>query len=177
MELVNAASAYLNATEGTARDKALCYGVAKDIVSVLAPICRSGPTSCGTRRSAARVTPTPPPGPSSIWPSPLRTRCRSWSRCSVRSAVVSTLPAMPPMRICSCRRGRRRQVARGQGGRQGHLRARQAGQPGGQVSAARIAYMKRRGGDDSVWSRPLFWLCILATTPNYPFLVENLCSR
>ncbi len=39
MELVNAASAYLNATEGTARDKALCYGVAKDIVSVLAPIC------------------------------------------------------------------------------------------------------------------------------------------
>ena len=39
MELVNAASAYLNATEGTDRDKALCYGVAKDIVSVLAPIC------------------------------------------------------------------------------------------------------------------------------------------
>ena len=39
MELVNEASAYLNATEGTARDKALCYGVAKDIVSVLAPIC------------------------------------------------------------------------------------------------------------------------------------------
>ena len=39
MELVNAASAYLNATEGAARDKALCYGVAKDIVSVLAPIC------------------------------------------------------------------------------------------------------------------------------------------
>ena len=39
MELVNAASAYLNATEGAERDKALCYGVAKDIVSVLAPIC------------------------------------------------------------------------------------------------------------------------------------------
>ena len=39
MELVNAASAYLNATEGADRDKALCYGVAKDIVSVLAPIC------------------------------------------------------------------------------------------------------------------------------------------
>ena len=39
MELVNAASAYLNATEGASRDKALCYGVAKDIVSVLAPIC------------------------------------------------------------------------------------------------------------------------------------------
>lgn len=39
MELVNAASAYLNATEGANRDKALCYGVAKDIVSVLAPIC------------------------------------------------------------------------------------------------------------------------------------------
>ena len=30
---------YLNATEGADRDKALCYGVAKDIVSVLAPIC------------------------------------------------------------------------------------------------------------------------------------------
>ena len=39
MELVNAASAYLNATEDADRDKALCYGVAKDIVSVLAPIC------------------------------------------------------------------------------------------------------------------------------------------
>ncbi len=39
MELVNAASAYLNATECASRDKALCYGVAKDIVSVLAPIC------------------------------------------------------------------------------------------------------------------------------------------
>ena len=39
MELVNAASAYLNATEGASRDKAMCYGVAKDIVSVLAPIC------------------------------------------------------------------------------------------------------------------------------------------
>ncbi len=39
MELVNAASAYLNSTEGASRDKALCYGVAKDIVSVLAPIC------------------------------------------------------------------------------------------------------------------------------------------
>ena len=38
-KLVNAASAYLNATEGASRDKALCYGVAKDIVSVLAPIC------------------------------------------------------------------------------------------------------------------------------------------
>ena len=92
MELVNAASAYLNATEGADRDKALCYGVAKDIVSVLAPICRSGPTSCGTRHSAARATPTPPPGPSSTWPSPLRTRCRSWSRCSARSAAASTLP-------------------------------------------------------------------------------------
>ena len=42
MELVNAASAYLNATEVAFRDKALCYGVAKDIVSVLAPICVLG---------------------------------------------------------------------------------------------------------------------------------------
>ena len=104
MELVNAASAYLNATEGADRDKALCYGVAKDIVSVLAPICRSGPTSCGTRRSAARATPTPPPGPSSTWPSPSRTRCRSSSRYSARSVAALTLPAMPPTRRCSCRR-------------------------------------------------------------------------
>lgn len=63
MELVNAASAYLNATEGAERDKALCYGVAKDIVSVLAPICPFWPTSCGTRPSAVRATPTPPPWP------------------------------------------------------------------------------------------------------------------
>ena len=113
MELVNAASAYLNATEVAFRDKALCYGVAKDIVSVLAPSARSGPTSCGMRRSAARAMPTPPPGPSSTWPSPSRTRCRSSSRCSARSVAASTSPATPPTRRCSCRRGRRRQVARG----------------------------------------------------------------
>ena len=92
MELVNAASAYLNATEGAERDKALCYGVAKDIVSVLAPICRSGPTSCGTRRSDARATPIPPPGPSLTWPSPSRHGGRSSFRCSVRFAAASTLP-------------------------------------------------------------------------------------
>ena len=41
MELVNAASTYLNATESdpTARDAALCRLVATDIVSALAPIC------------------------------------------------------------------------------------------------------------------------------------------
>ena len=39
MELVNAASAYLNATAEDARDRALCYGAAKDIVSILSPIC------------------------------------------------------------------------------------------------------------------------------------------
>ena len=41
MELVNAASTYLNATESdpAARDAALCYLVATDIVSALAPIC------------------------------------------------------------------------------------------------------------------------------------------
>ena len=41
MELVNAASAYLNATEAdpAARDAALTWLVATDIVSVLAPIC------------------------------------------------------------------------------------------------------------------------------------------
>ena len=41
MELVNAASAYLNAAEGSpdARDAALCQLVATDIVSALAPIC------------------------------------------------------------------------------------------------------------------------------------------
>ena len=41
MELVNAASAYLNATDAApeARDAALCWLVATDIVSSLAPIC------------------------------------------------------------------------------------------------------------------------------------------
>ena len=41
MELVNAASAYLNATDAApeARDAALCWLVASDIVSSLAPIC------------------------------------------------------------------------------------------------------------------------------------------
>ena len=41
MELVNAASAYLNATDAVseARDAALCWLVASDIVSSLAPIC------------------------------------------------------------------------------------------------------------------------------------------
>ena len=39
MELVNAASAYLNATEAGQRDGALCAAVATNIVSVLAPIC------------------------------------------------------------------------------------------------------------------------------------------
>ena len=41
MELVNAASAYLNATEATpgSRDAALSWMVATDIVSLLAPIC------------------------------------------------------------------------------------------------------------------------------------------
>ncbi|MDY4040741.1 MAG: leucine--tRNA ligase [Collinsella sp.] len=39
MELVNAAVAYLGATEPGARDAALCHEVATDIVSVLAPIC------------------------------------------------------------------------------------------------------------------------------------------
>ena len=39
MELVNAASAYLNATEAGKRDGALCAAVATNIVSVLAPIC------------------------------------------------------------------------------------------------------------------------------------------
>ena len=39
MELVNAASAYLNTTAEDKRDRALCYTVAKDIVSVLSPIC------------------------------------------------------------------------------------------------------------------------------------------
>ena len=41
MELVNAASTYLNATESApeSRDAALCRLVATDIVSALAPIC------------------------------------------------------------------------------------------------------------------------------------------
>ncbi len=39
MELVNAASAYLNAVPVDARDAALCYLVATDIVSVLSPVC------------------------------------------------------------------------------------------------------------------------------------------
>ncbi len=39
MELVNAASAYVNATAPEARDAALCYLVATDIVSILSPIC------------------------------------------------------------------------------------------------------------------------------------------
>ena len=39
MELVNAASAYLNASDVDARDKALCRLVATDIVSILSPIC------------------------------------------------------------------------------------------------------------------------------------------
>ena len=39
MELVNAASAYLNATVADERDKALCRLVATDIVSILSPIC------------------------------------------------------------------------------------------------------------------------------------------
>ncbi len=39
MELVNAASAYLNAVPADARDAALCYLVATDIVSVLSPVC------------------------------------------------------------------------------------------------------------------------------------------
>ena len=41
MELVNAASAYLNATEATpdTRDAALSWMVATDIVSLMAPIC------------------------------------------------------------------------------------------------------------------------------------------
>ena len=39
MELVNAASAYINAVEPESRDAALTALVAEDIVSVLAPIC------------------------------------------------------------------------------------------------------------------------------------------
>ena len=39
MELVNAATAYVNAVAPAARDAALCYLVATDIVSILAPIC------------------------------------------------------------------------------------------------------------------------------------------
>ncbi len=39
MELVNAASAYLNAVPADARDAALSYLVATDIVSVLSPVC------------------------------------------------------------------------------------------------------------------------------------------
>ncbi len=39
MELVNAATAYLNATVADARDAALCHLVATDIVSILSPIC------------------------------------------------------------------------------------------------------------------------------------------
>lgn len=39
MELVNAAVAYLGATEPASRDAALGHLVATDIVSVLAPIC------------------------------------------------------------------------------------------------------------------------------------------
>ncbi len=39
MELVNAASAYVNATAPESRDTALCYLVATDIVSILSPIC------------------------------------------------------------------------------------------------------------------------------------------
>ena len=38
MELVNAASAYINAVEPESRDAALTALVAEDIVSVLAPI-------------------------------------------------------------------------------------------------------------------------------------------
>ena len=39
MELVNATTAYVNAVAPAARDAALCYLVATDIVSILAPIC------------------------------------------------------------------------------------------------------------------------------------------
>ena len=39
MELVNATTAYVNAVAPAARDAALCYLVAIDIVSILAPIC------------------------------------------------------------------------------------------------------------------------------------------
>ncbi len=38
MELVNAASAYINEVPAEARDAALCYKVANDVVSILAPI-------------------------------------------------------------------------------------------------------------------------------------------
>ena len=39
MELVNAASAYLNAVDDSDRDRALCRLVATDIVSILSPVC------------------------------------------------------------------------------------------------------------------------------------------
>jgi leucyl-tRNA synthetase len=39
MEIVNQASLYLNATDETSRDGALCYRVAHDVVAMLAPIC------------------------------------------------------------------------------------------------------------------------------------------
>ena len=39
MELVNATTSYVNAVAPAARDAALCYLVAADIVSILAPIC------------------------------------------------------------------------------------------------------------------------------------------
>ena len=39
MELVNAASKYVNSVDAAERDRALCYRVAHDIVAMLAPIC------------------------------------------------------------------------------------------------------------------------------------------
>ena len=101
MELVNAASAYLNATEGTARDKALCYGVAKDIVSVLAPhLPVLGRRAVARGTPAARATPTPPPWPEFDLAESIEDTVQIVVQCSARSAAASTWPAMPPMRIC-----------------------------------------------------------------------------
>lgn len=138
MELVNAASAYLNATEGTARDKALCYGVAKDIVSVLAPIC--------------------PFWADELWHEALgcegNAYTAAWPEFDLAESIEDTVQIV--VQVLGKVRGRvdvardasnedmqlppRKPSPSGlrQDGRQGHLRARQAGQPGGQVSIARL---------------------------------------
>ncbi len=60
MELVNAASAYINAVEPESRDAALTALVAEDIVSVLAPVCRLPAKSCGMLRWVVTAASTPP---------------------------------------------------------------------------------------------------------------------
>ena len=102
MELVNAASAYLNATDAApeARDAALCWLVVSDIVSSLAPICRSGPTSSGTRHSATPRASTPRRGRSSTSPRPRPIRSRLPFRCLASCAAAWRFPRRPRKTRC-----------------------------------------------------------------------------